>query len=207
MRWNRKKAGIFARKLDFEKMGGLVPAVAQEEGTKDVLMVGFMNKEALMRSLTSGLMQYYSRCRKRIWKKGEESGNIQRIVSVRVDCDSDTLLFAVKQTGPACHTGTETCFGKPDFGVLELGKLIEERKESAPSESYTARLLSDRKLACEKVMEEAGELVEAAEKKGKRAVVWEAADLIYHSLVLASSKGVPLSRINRELKQRNPRSR
>ena len=203
MRWSKKKAGSFARKIDFEKMGGLVPAVAQSEGTKEVLMLAFMDREALVRSLTGGYMHYYSRSRKRLWKKGEKSGNVQKVVSVKKDCDSDSLLFSVQQRGPACHTGMKTCFGKSEYGVLELGRLVEERKQAAPAGSYTAKLLRNRKLACEKVMEEAGELVEAAKVKGKRAVVWEAADLLYHLLVLASARGVPLSRIEKELKQRH----
>lgn len=165
-------------------------------------MLAFMNREALVKSLTSGCMHYYSRSRRRLWKKGEESRNVQQAVSVRRDCDSDSVLFFVRQNGPACHTGTGTCFGEKEFDILALGKLIEERKQDASAGSYTAKLQRNRKLACEKVMEEAGELVEAAEKKGKRAVAWEATDLLYHLLVLASSRGVPLARINGLLHKR-----
>jgi phosphoribosyl-ATP pyrophosphohydrolase/phosphoribosyl-AMP cyclohydrolase len=205
MRWSAKKAKAFAGTIDFAKMQGLVPAIAQDEGTKDVLMLAFMNREALVKTLTNGLMHYYSRGRKRLWKKGEESGNVQQVVSAKQDCDSDSLLFSVRQKGPACHTGTGTCFGRKGFGVAALGDLIEGRTSSAKG-SYTAKLLRNRKLACEKVMEEADELVEAAQKKGKRAVAWEAADLLYHLLVLASSRGVPFSRIEKELKQRHEKA-
>jgi phosphoribosyl-ATP pyrophosphohydrolase/phosphoribosyl-AMP cyclohydrolase len=203
MKWEKKKAESFASKINFAKMGGLAPAIAQDRETKDVLMLAFMDKGALVKTLTSGFMHYFSRSRKRIWKKGEESGNVQQVVSVKADCDSDSLLFSVRQKGPACHTGQESCFGEREFDLLALAKLIAERKRGAPTGSYTAKLLSDKRLAIAKVREESEEFIEATEKKGRGERIWEACDLLYHSLALAGACGITPSDINKELKKRH----
>ena len=201
MKFSKKKANAFSNSVDFSKCNGLACAVAQS-ASKDVLMVAFMDKKALLLTLTTGFMHYFSRSRKRIWRKGEESGNVQQVLGVKKDCDSDALLFTVLQKGPACHTGEKTCFGKPQFDLLSLMQLIEERKKSAPTGSYTKKLLCSKKLAIAKVREEAAELIEAAQKKGKKDIAWEACDLLFHALALAGACGVPSARINRELARR-----
>lgn len=202
MIYEDKSAEEFAAKIDFAKMGGLVPAVAQDAMTRRVLMVAFMDKDALVKTLTSGYAHYFSRSRKKLWKKGEESGNAQKVISVKADCDNDTILLSVEQTGPACHSGEETCFGGDGFGILDLVKVIEGRKTASPDSSYTARLLNDKKLAIAKVLEEAAEFAVAAKQDGKKEQAWEACDLLYHALALSAACGIGLSEIEKELQRR-----
>lgn len=201
MKFTKEKAEKFAAWVNFKKGNGLALAIAQSEA-KDVLMAAFMDKRALLLTLTTGFMHYFSRSRRRIWKKGEQSGNVQQVLCVKKDCDSDALLFIVRQKGVACHTGAKTCFGEPEFGLLSLARLMEERKKSAPAASYTKKLLANKKFAISKVREEGRELIEAAQKKGKKDVAWEACDLIYHSLALALACGVSINGINKELARR-----
>ena len=148
-------ANKLAKKLNFAKAGGLVPAIAQDYMTGEVLMLAFMNKEAVVRTLTSGKMWYYSRSKKRLWKKGEKSGNEQLVVRAFYDCDSDSLLFKVRQLNNcACHRGTRTCFDQDDFPLERLFQIIEDRKANPQKGSYTNKLLADKKLALSKVCEE-----------------------------------------------------
>ncbi|MEM4389976.1 MAG: bifunctional phosphoribosyl-AMP cyclohydrolase/phosphoribosyl-ATP diphosphatase HisIE [Candidatus Micrarchaeia archaeon] len=202
MRLSRKEAERFARSLDYRKGGGLVVAIAQSQDG-EVLMQAFQNYEAVVRTLVSGKMHYYSRERARLWRKGEESGNEQRVKAFYPDCDRDAVLYIVSQKGVACHTGSRTCFRQPaEFGLKQLFGIIQERKKSAPAGSYTRKLLRDRRLALAKLREEAEEFAEALEGKGKRAIVWEAADLMYHTLVGLASRGVTLEEVERELARR-----
>lgn len=205
-------------KLDFSK--GLLPAIAQEVSTKDVLMLGFVNEEAVRLTLETGYAHYYSRSKQRIWKKGEESGHLQKIVDVLVDCDSDTLLYMVEQTGVACHTGANSCFftslasntkvleaqidTKAVYGVVDtLFHEIESKKFGDPEKSYTAKLFSKGDNAiCKKIAEEAAELCFAIKDKDKNEIVYEAADLMYHSLVGLSFSGVNPDLIKQELRRR-----
>lgn len=205
-------------RLDFSK--GLLPAIAQEASTKEVLMVGFVDEEAVRLTLESGYAHYYSRSKQRIWKKGEESGHLQKIVDVLVDCDNDTLLYLVEQTGVACHTGAKSCFFtslKTNERVLEsevdateiygavdtLYHEIESKKFGDPQLSYTAKLFSKGENAiCKKIVEEAGELCFAIKDKDKNEVVYEAADLVYHSLVGLSFAGANPDLVRQELRRR-----
>ncbi len=196
--------------------------VAQERRSGDVLMVAYADREALERTLSTGFAHYYSRSRKTLWRKGETSGHEQRVAEVRLDCDGDAVLFRVEQTGPACHTGTRTCFstavepratrlaaalvaGEDPGGHLlsRLAATIAARAARRPEGSYTVELL-DRGLpkVSQKVGEEAVELVVAANAEDDRRVAAEAADLVYHLLVLFQARGVPLDAVLRELEQR-----
>ena len=197
---------------------GLVPVVAQESRSGDVLMVAYADREALERTLSSGFAHYFSRSRRTLWRKGETSGHEQRVVEVRLDCDGDTVLLRVEQTGPACHTGTRTCFstrvgggqsgtsrGEDPGGHLlsRLAATIASRAAGRPEGSYTAGLLdSGIPKVSQKVGEEAVELVVAANAQDDVRVAAEAADLVYHLLVLLQARGVPLDAVLRELEQR-----
>lgn len=205
-------------KLDFSK--GLLPAIAQDSGTKEVLMLGFVDEEAVRLTLGTGYAHYYSRSKQRIWKKGEESGHLQKIVDVLTDCDNDTVLYIVEQTGVACHTGARSCFFKSiktDERVLEsevdtsqiygavdtLFHEIESKKFGDPAVSYTAKLFSKgENTICKKIAEEAAELCFAIKDKNKDEVIYEAADLVYHSLVGLSFSGISPDLIKSEIKRR-----
>jgi phosphoribosyl-AMP cyclohydrolase / phosphoribosyl-ATP pyrophosphohydrolase len=194
---------------------GLVPVVTQESRSGDVLMVAYADREALERTLSTGFAHYYSRSRKTLWRKGETSGHEQRVAEVRLDCDGDTILFRVQQTGPACHTGTRTCFstsvvpvsgtGEDPGGHLlsRLAATIAARAAERPEGSYTVQLL-DRGITkvSQKVGEEAVELVVAANAEDDARVAAESADLIYHLLVLLQARGVTLDAVLRELENR-----
>jgi phosphoribosyl-ATP pyrophosphohydrolase/phosphoribosyl-AMP cyclohydrolase len=196
---------------------GLIPAVAQDARTGEVLMVAYMNREALERTLRSGRAWYWSRSRGALWQKGADSGHTQRVQEVRVDCDADTVLLVVDQAGPACHTGHRTCFYRdsqgrelPDGKVAADGEIFEalfgrlkSRRAEMPSGSYTAALLREgRAKIGAKVMEEAEELTRAAREESAQRVVEEAADLIYHSWVLLVERGIELSALRKELERR-----
>lgn len=185
--------------LDFNKAGGLIPAVIQDAVTGKVLMVGFMNEEAYNRTASEKLVTFYSRTRQRLWTKGEESGNCLDVVDMLVDCDNDTLLVKVHPRGPVCHTGNDTCFSEsnePD-GVLFLEYLqgyISRRRREMPQGSYTTRLFEAgiNKIA-QKVGEEAVELVIEAKDQNDDLFLNEAADLMYHFIVLLTARGYSLA--------------
>ncbi len=197
---------------------GLIPAVAQDARTGEVLMVAYMNREALERTLHSGRAWYWSRSRGVLWEKGAESGHTQRVREIRVDCDADTVLLLVDQEGPACHTGHRSCFYRdaeghelPDgamFPVRDdifeaLFELLKSRRAAMPSGSYTTALLREgRGKIGAKLLEEAEELTRAAREESAQRVVEEAADLVYHSWVLLMERGVELSALRRELERR-----
>ena len=195
-------------KVDFDKMNGLVPAVIQDADDGSVLMVGFMNPDALKRTLEDGLVTFWSRTKGRLWQKGETSGNYLEVVSVDIDCDSDSLLIKAQARGPVCHTGSRSCFplqanngtGKV---LARLTRIIDERKVNAPKGSYTSRLLSEGPQRMgQKVGEEAIELAIAAQYLDKQRCVEEAADLVYHLLVLLAAKGISLQDVEAELEKR-----
>jgi phosphoribosyl-ATP pyrophosphohydrolase/phosphoribosyl-AMP cyclohydrolase len=201
---------------------GLVPVVTQESRSGDVLMVAFANRDALDRTLATGLAHYFSRSRGVLWQKGETSSHVQRVVEVRLDCDGDTVLYRVDQTGPACHTGARTCFStvisraagqrgsevvaEEDPGGHVLSRLattIAQRASERPLGSYTAELLAGGVgKVSQKVGEEAVEVVVAANSEDDERLASEAADLLYHLLVLLQARGVPLDVVLQELERR-----
>jgi len=185
---------------------GLIPAVVQDVRTREVLMVAYMNEEALRLSLEKGETHFYSRSRKALWHKGETSGNFQKVRHVSLDCDSDTVLVEVEPLGPACHTGSYSCFGSEiGFGgnVVQLYDLIAERKETRPEGSYTTKLFEEGiDKIVKKLGEEAVETVIAAKNDSTPRIVEETADLMYHLLVTLVAKGVSLEEIAEELRKR-----
>lgn len=194
--------------IDFDKMDGLVPAIIQDADTAKVLMLGFMNREAYDKTMETGKVTFYSRTRNRLWTKGEESGNFLHVVSVKADCDRDTLLIQVHPVGPVCHTGTDTCWGEkneqPVMFLKELQDFINVRHTEMPEGSYTTSLFRSgvNKMA-QKVGEEAVETVIEACNGTDDRLIYESADLLYHLIVLLTSKGYSLEDIARELKERH----
>ena len=195
-------------KIDFDKGNGLVPAIVQNATTEQVLMLGYMNAEAVAKTQDSGLVTFYSRSRETLWTKGETSGNTLTLVSITIDCDQDTLLVRANPTGPTCHKGTVSCFG--DQGPEGLGfisyleDLIEGRKTSDPDSSYTAELLQGPlRRAAQKVGEEGVETALAAVAETPEKLTSEAADLIYHLLVLLAAKDVKTLDVIAELRSRH----
>jgi phosphoribosyl-AMP cyclohydrolase / phosphoribosyl-ATP pyrophosphohydrolase len=201
---------------------GLVPVVTQESRTGDVLMVAYANRDALDRTLTTGLAHYFSRSRGILWQKGETSGHVQRVVEIRLDCDGDAVIYRAEQEGPACHTGARTCFSSvlsADAGMGRSGQATEEdpgghllsrlarviahRAAKRPGGSYTAELLAGGVVkASQKLGEEAVEVVVAANSEDDQRLASEAADLLYHLLVLLQARSVPLDAVLKELEQR-----
>jgi phosphoribosyl-ATP pyrophosphohydrolase/phosphoribosyl-AMP cyclohydrolase len=196
-------------KIDFEKMGGLVPAIIQDATTKNVLMLGFMNEEAYQKTLETRHVTFWSRTRQTLWTKGETSGHFLHLVSMQIDCDNDTLLVKVNPVGPTCHTGTDTCWGEdnemnPLLFLTELQDFINKRKEEMPEGSYTTKLFKDgvNKIA-QKVGEEALETVIEATNGTTDHLVYEASDLLYHLLVLLTEKGLRIEDVAAELQKRH----
>jgi phosphoribosyl-ATP pyrophosphohydrolase/phosphoribosyl-AMP cyclohydrolase len=195
-------------KLDFEKMGGLIPAIVQDENTSKVLMLGYMNEEAFNLTKTTERVTFYSRSRQTLWTKGETSGNYLKLVSMLVDCDNDTLLIKAIPAGPVCHTGADTCFGEKnveDILFLKyLQNFIERRRQEMPEGSYTTSLfLKGVNRMAQKVGEEAVETVIEATNGTEEGFIYEASDLIYHLVVLLTSKGLRMEDLMRELKRRH----
>ena len=186
--------------------GGLIPAVVQDAQTREVLTVAFMNEEALRLTVERGETYFWSRSRQKLWHKGETSGNSQKVIRVRLDCDDDTVLVEVEPLGPACHTGAYSCFQvEPGLeSVLkDLYALIEQRKEERPEGSYTTYLFnSGLDKILKKVGEEATETIVAAKNSESERLVSETGDLLYHLLVLLVERGVQLEEVTRELKER-----
>ena len=195
-------------KLDFEKMGGLIPAIIQDSYTQKVLMLGFMNEEAYNKTIENGKVTFFSRTKNRLWTKGEESGNFLNVVDIKADCDNDTLLIQADPVGPVCHTGTDTCWGEKnsqDIMFLKvLQDFIDKRHEEMPEGSYTTSLFQSgvNKMA-QKVGEEAVEAVIEACNGTDDRLIYESADLIYHLIVLLTSKGYRIEDLARELKERH----
>ena len=195
--------------IDFEKMNGLVPAIIQDKTTRNVLMLGYMNREAYEKTLATGKVTFWSRSRNCLWTKGETSGNFLNLVDIKVDCDNDTLLVRVNPTGPACHLGTDTCWGEtndanPLLFLTELQDFINKRHEEMPEGSYTTSLFKDglNRMA-QKVGEEALEAVIEATNGTNDRLIYEASDMFYHLIVLLTSKGLRIEDIAKELKERH----
>jgi len=194
--------------LDFEKMGGLVPAIIQDNNTGKVLMLGFMNEEAFKKTEETGKVTFYSRTKQRLWMKGETSGNTLTVVSITADCDNDTLLIKAIPAGPVCHTGADTCFDEkndePIMFLKYLQDFIDRRHKEMPEGSYTTSLFnSGVNRMAQKVGEEAVETVIEATNGTDDRLVYEASDLIYHLIVLLTSKGLRIDDLARELKSRH----
>ncbi|MDN5127552.1 bifunctional phosphoribosyl-AMP cyclohydrolase/phosphoribosyl-ATP diphosphatase HisIE [Aliarcobacter butzleri] len=207
-------------KIDWEKMNNLIPVITQDAKTNEVLMLAYMNKEALELTIKTNYAHYFSRSKQRIWKKGESSNHLQEIVEILVDCDNDTLLLKVNQTGVACHTGRKSCFYtnlKTDkiisdieinttaaYGIIDtLYHTICERKDEDVSKSYTAKLLKgNQNSMLKKIVEEAGEFTFAVKDDNEEEIIYEAADVTYHVLVALASKNINPDRVKQELARR-----
>ena len=203
---------IDSKQLDWGKGDGLLPAVVQHADSGAVLMLGYMNREALAETFASNRVTFWSRSKKRLWTKGETSGNFLELRAVAVDCDGDTLLVLAEPTGPACHTGTPTCWGEspPQAAGEKLSFLttlegvIQQRIATKPEGSYTAKLLAEgtRRIA-QKVGEEGLELALAAVAQSNEDIVGEAADLLYHTMLLLQAKQLSLGQVVAELERRH----
>lgn len=195
--------------IDFDKMGGLVPAIIQDADTRNVLMLGFMNREAYNKTVETGRVTFWSRSRNSLWTKGETSGNYLHLVSIQNDCDNDTLLVKVHPEGPTCHTGTDTCWGEtneknPLLFLSQLQDFIEKRKNEMPEGSYTTKLFKDGiGRQAQKVGEEALEAVIEAVGGTNDKLVYEVSDMFYHLIVLLTSKGLRIEDVARELALRH----
>jgi phosphoribosyl-ATP pyrophosphohydrolase/phosphoribosyl-AMP cyclohydrolase len=196
-------------RIDFDKSNGLVPAVIQDSQTLQVLMLGYMNREAFEKTLAEKRVTFYSRSKKRLWTKGEESGNFLQLIDLKVDCDGDTLLIKAQPMGPVCHKGTDTCWGESnspegiDF-LQNLEEVIRQRRTGGDEKSYTSFLFRKgiNKIA-QKVGEEAVELVIEAKDSNEELFLGEAADLMYHYLVLLTAKGYNLENVVDVLRKRH----
>ena len=207
-------------KIDFDKQDGLIPVITQDNVTNEVLMLAYMNKEALELTLKTNYAHYFSRSKQRLWKKGESSGHTQEIKSVMMDCDNDTLLLKVDQKGVACHTGRKSCFFTDmktgnitsgveinttvSYGIIEtLYQTIQSKKNDNSEISYTAKLLQGKQnFMLKKIIEEAGEFTFAVKDEDIEEIIYEGADLIYHCLVALASKNISPDRIKQELSRR-----
>ncbi len=195
--------------IDFNKMGGLVPAIIQDAATRKVLMLGFMNEDAYKKTLKTKHVTFWSRTRNTLWTKGETSGNFLNLVDIKIDCDNDTLLVLVNPDGPTCHKGTDTCWGEdndsnPLLFLTELQNFIIKRKKVMPEGSYTTKLFKEgiNKIA-QKVGEEALETVIEATNGTSDHLVYEASDLLYHLLVMLTEKDLRIEDVAAELQKRH----
>lgn len=225
--FNEETLNLFLKKIDFSKQGGLIPAIAQDYFSKEILMLAFMNEDSLRKSVESGFAHYFSRSRHKLWKKGETSGNVQEIKEIFFDCDNDSILLKVIQKGPACHTGHKTCFyskvnnslikkdylknrdkdkdedSKKFYSLKLLFDLIKSRKGSDPAKSYVAKLLeSGPEKIGKKLQEESLELILSAVEKKKDKIIYEAADLMFFYMVFLVLADIDFSLIIDELKRR-----
>jgi len=205
-------------KIEWEKNGGLIPVIVQDNETDEVLMLAYMNEEALKLTQQTGFAHYFSRSKNRIWKKGESSGHTQQIEKILIDCDNDTILLKVKQNGVACHTGRKSCFftnlennkeiyeieQTPNYNFLDnLYHTLLERKSADPKSSYVASLYhKGENSILKKVVEEAGEFSFAIKDNDKNEIIYEAADLLFHSLIALAYKNIHPEAILNELKRR-----
>ncbi|MFH1196641.1 MAG: bifunctional phosphoribosyl-AMP cyclohydrolase/phosphoribosyl-ATP diphosphatase HisIE [bacterium] len=198
---------IDVSKLDFEKANGLIPAIIIDKFTSQVLMLGFMNKEALTKTIESGKVTFFSRTRNELWIKGETSGNFLLVSEIVADCDNDSLIVYAAPTGPTCHTGDYSCFRaeKNNSGFLTyLGKLIKERKEKLPEGSYTTKLFKEgRDRIIQKFGEESIECLIAAKNGNKQQIKYEVADLLFHLLVMLEEQDIQFDEVVEELISRH----
>ena len=207
-------------KIDWQKMDNLIPVITQDATTNEVLMLAYMNKEALELTIKTNFAHYYSRSKQRIWKKGESSNHLQEIVDILIDCDNDTILLKVNQEGVACHTGRKSCFftklntneiisdveinTSNAYGIIDtLYHTIQEKKNDDPSKSYTAKLLQGKQNSMlKKIVEESGEFTFAIKDNDEQEIIYEAADITYHVLVALASKNISPDRVKQELARR-----
>jgi phosphoribosyl-ATP pyrophosphohydrolase/phosphoribosyl-AMP cyclohydrolase len=194
--------------IDFTKMNGLIPAIVQDALSGKVLMQGFMNEEALAKTQETGMVTFFSRSKDRLWTKGETSGNFMELVSIAMDCDGDSILIKANPRGPVCHTGADTCWNEENSSktgfIDQLRAIIKDRKNNPSDKSYTASLFAKgiNKIA-QKVGEEAVEIVIEAKDDNKELFLGEAADLLFHYLVLLEAKGYELDEVMEVLIQRH----
>ena len=193
--------------IDFQKGNGLVPVIIQDAATRNVLMLGYMNEEAYTKTKLDGKVTFFSRTKNRLWTKGETTGNFLNVVEIKLDCDQDTLLIKVTPDGPTCHTGTDTCWAEENNGrtffIEKLARVIKDRKNNPTDVSYTASLFKKgiNKIA-QKVGEEAVEIVIEAKDNNDDLFKGEAADLLYHYLILLEAKNIPLDHVIKVLESR-----
>ena len=197
----------FVEKINFEKLNGLVPAIIVDNFNSQVLMLGFMNKAALIKTLETNLVTFFSRTRKTLWTKGVTSGNYLKLISIKTDCDNDALLIYAEPEGNTCHTGKYSCFDIPQTGsfsfILDLFNVIKSRKTELPDKSYTAELFkSGADRIIQKVGEEAVETVIAAKNRDKTEIINEVSDLIYHLLVMLAEQEIEFGEVVDNLKKR-----
>ncbi len=197
---------MVSRKINFNKLDGLVPCIVQDASTNKVLMLGFMNEEAYQKTISEKRVTFFSRTKKRLWTKGETSGNGLELIDIILDCDDDTLLIKVNPKGPTCHTGADTCFNETnsDWNLFSLERTIKQRKANPSKGSYTSSLFESglNKIA-QKVGEEAVELVIEAKDNNRELFLNEAADLMYHYLVLLQAKNFQLQDVVDTLAKRH----
>lgn len=207
-------------KIDWAKMDNLIPVITQDATTNEVLMLAYMNPEALELTIKTNYAHYFSRSKQRIWKKGESSNHLQELVEILIDCDNDTLLLKVNQEGVACHTGRKSCFftnlstnekisdvqidTTSAYGVIDtLYHTIQEKKNDDPTKSYTAKLLQGKQNSMlKKIVEESGEFTFAIKDNDTQEIIYEAADITYHVLVALASKNISPDRVKQELARR-----
>ena len=190
--------------VDFLKNDGLVPAILQDANTNQVLMLGYMNRQALEYTLKDKVAWFYSRSKERLWMKGEESKHIQRVIDIKLDCDNDTLLVRVHPEGPTCHLGTQSCFGDAYFNLNQLEKTIQKKIQQPEEGSYTKYLMAE---GLDKILkkngEEMTEVIIAAKNNDKDELISESSDLLYHFLVLLQHQGVTLADVEAKLNERH----
>lgn len=196
-------------KIDFEKMSGLIPAIIQDAVTSKVLMLGYMNEDAYNQTIDTGFVTFFSRSRQKLWVKGETSGNYLKLVSINIDCDNDTLLIKVHPQGPVCHKGTDTCWSEsneyqPIMFLSFIQDFIEKRYKEMPEGSYTTSLFKEglNRMA-QKVGEEALEMVIEAVNGTDDRLIYEGSDMLYHLIVLLTSKGLRIEDLAKELQTRH----
>lgn len=194
--------------LNWNKENGLIPAIIQDSESREILMLGYMNEESYRQTQQTGLVTFFSRTRQALWKKGETSGNTLEVTQISADCDQDALLVSVKPTGPTCHRQTESCFENEFEFLTELEAIIENRMTTRPEGSYIAKLLqSGTNRVIQKVGEEAVEAIIAAKNEDPEELGNEAADLLFHLMVLLQLKGLSLSEVVKKLKNRHGKTR
>ncbi|ASC56814.1 bifunctional phosphoribosyl-AMP cyclohydrolase/phosphoribosyl-ATP diphosphatase HisIE [Vibrio vulnificus] len=210
MSFKTAEVSALAERINWEKVDGLVPAIVQDFKSSQVLMMGYMNQEALVKTGETGQVTFFSRTKERLWTKGETSGNVLQLVNMSLDCDNDTLLVKVNPIGPTCHTGTTTCWdGDPQeesqmVWLHQLEQLLAARKSADPDSSYTASLYArGTKRISQKVGEEGVEVALAATSGDKAELVCESADLIYHLMVLLQDQGLSMNDVINKLKERH----
>ncbi|WP_114785591.1 bifunctional phosphoribosyl-AMP cyclohydrolase/phosphoribosyl-ATP diphosphatase HisIE [Vibrio tetraodonis] len=210
MTFKVEEASLLTERINWSKVNGLVPAIMQDFRSSQVLMMGYMNREALAKTVETGKVTFFSRTKERLWTKGETSGNVLQLVNMSLDCDNDTLLVKVEPIGPTCHLGNTTCWDVDPqeesqmVWLNQLERLLEARKNADPESSYTASLYAKgTKRISQKVGEEGVEVALAATSGDKSELVCESADLVYHLMVLLQDQGLSINDVINKLKQRH----